>query len=184
MSWENDMYREDDAVMYLNHLPFSEDIRRFDFPSISQNPKNKVKHSKLQDVFKWKVNAGDGGAQEGHSGVNQSIGLESCGAGWRWVRTLFLRCHINTLSDICISITKNYPFTALCLSGSIWLTSCPFSNFSEAVEALRPETTFNPVFQRYFQALDKRLLDEEADISSIDPRILKYSYHYCRHRRR
>jgi len=40
-------------------------------------------------------------------------------------------------------------------------------------EALQPKTTFNPALQRFYQCVERRALDPEADISELDPVISK-----------
>ncbi len=44
----------------------------------------------------------------------------------------------------------------------------------EPCESLDPKYTFNPVLQRFYQAVEKRALDPTADISELDPSISKY----------
>mmetsp|Transcript_12730 Transcript_12730/g.24528 ORF Transcript_12730/g.24528 Transcript_12730/m.24528 type:complete len:364 (+) Transcript_12730:377-1468(+) len=43
-----------------------------------------------------------------------------------------------------------------------------------AGELLQPEQTFNPVLQRFYQCVERRALDESAEVSELDPLIARY----------
>jgi len=45
---------------------------------------------------------------------------------------------------------------------------------TELAEALKPQNTFNPVLQRFYQNLQARALDPECEIQELDPVIMKY----------
>ena len=83
-----------------------------------------------------------------------------------------LRC-----CESCVSgeqVTPNQLEAAKALITSMNLMTAAVDEDGEAGEALVPKHTFNPALQRFYQVVQARALDPEADISELDPEIAKY----------
>ncbi len=44
----------------------------------------------------------------------------------------------------------------------------------DKIESLKPQNTFNPILQRFYQNIQCRALDDKIKIQPLDPMILKY----------
>ena len=78
----------------------------------------------------------------------------------------------NGLEDV--KVTPNQKQAAIELIRSMNLMTAGRDEDNEPIEALIPKYTYNPILQRFYQAVEKRALDPHADISEMDPSISSY----------
>lgn len=73
-----------------------------------------------------------------------------------------------------VKVTPNQKQAAIDLVRSMNLMTAQKDEDGDAGEALIPKYTFNPILQRFYQCVERRALDDQADISELDPSIARY----------
>lgn len=73
-----------------------------------------------------------------------------------------------------VAVSANQRRAAEDLVRSMNLMTAARDDDGDPTEALVPKHTFNPALQRFYQCVERRALDPDADVSELDPSIARY----------